>query len=212
MALEVEAQQAVGDRRPFARRVGVPFADRLLVVEQVDRAFDEDWARHAFARDGERFDDRRGEVAHPPHALRPFDERRDDRPLVDVLQRAASLQRGRRRAADQQQRRLRQPGVLQRGQRVGEAGAGGDRRNARPAGQPRHRVGGEDGGRLVARVDDTDAARLGGDQDRRDVAAAQGEEKAHAMDRQRRGDAVAAMGVREQGDDRLVHRRTLPDS
>ena len=108
VALEIEPQQAVGDRSPFARRVAIPVANGLLVVEQVDRAFDEDRARHAFARDGERFGDRRREVAHPPHALRPFDERRDDRPLVDVLQRAASLQRGRRGAADQQQRRLRQ--------------------------------------------------------------------------------------------------------
>ena len=205
MALEIEAQQTVGDRRPLARRVGVPFADRLLVVEQVDRAFDEDRARHAFARDGERFGDRRREVAHPPHALRPFDERRDDRPLVDVLQRAASLQRGRRGAADQQQRRLRQLGVLERGQRVGDAGTGGDRRDARLAGQPRHGVGGEDRGRLVARVDDADAARLGGDEDRRDVAAAEGEEKAHAVRRQRRGDAVAAVGVRGREDDGLVH-------
>ena len=88
---------------------------------------------------------------------------------------------------------MRQPRVFERGQRVGDAGAGGDRRDAGLAGQPRHGVGGEDGGRLVAHIDDADAARLGGDEDRRDVAAAQGEEEADAVRRQRRGDAVAAM-------------------
>ena len=36
----------------------MPVANGLLVVEQVDRAFDEDGARHAFARDRERFGDR----------------------------------------------------------------------------------------------------------------------------------------------------------
>ena len=62
-----------------------------------------------------------------------------------------------------------------------EPGPRGDRRDARRAGQPRHRVGGEDRGRLVARVDDADAARLGRRQDRRDVAAAQCEQHRHAV-------------------------------
>ena len=106
---------------------------------------------------------------------------------------------------------MRQLGVFERGQRVGDAGPRGDRSDAGLAGQPRHGVGGEDGGRLVARVDDADAARLGGDEDRRNVAAAEGEEEADAVRRQRRGDAVAAVRVKERGDDGLVHRRTLSD-
>ena len=194
MAIEIEAPQPVGDRRALAGRVGVPGADRRFVIEQIDRAFDKDRARHAGAGDGEGFDNRRREVAHAPHPLRPFDEGRDHRPLVDVLQRAAPLERGRRGAADQQERRLREPRVFERGQRIGDAGAGGDRRHARPAGQSRDGVGGEDRGRLVAHIDDANAAGLGGDENGRDVAAAQREEKAHALRLQGRGDTVAAMG------------------
>ena len=74
-------------------------------------------------------------------------------------------------------RRLRELRVLERGDRVGEAGARGHGRHAGRAGEARHRVGREDGGRLVARVDDADAAALGRDEDRRDVPAAEREDE-----------------------------------
>jgi len=80
--------------------------------------------------------------------------RRDDSPLVDVLQRAASLQRGRGGAAEQHQRRLGETRVLERGQRIGDAGARGDHGDAGLAGEPPDRVGGERGGRFVAHADD----------------------------------------------------------
>ena len=87
--------------------------------------------------------------------------RRHQRALVDVLQRAAALQRGGRRAAEQDHRRLRQLRVLQRGDGVADARPGGDRGHAGPARQAGRRVGGEHRRGLVAHVDDTDAARLG---------------------------------------------------
>jgi hypothetical protein len=119
--------------------------------------------------------------------------RRHQRALVDVLQRAAPLQRGGRGAADQHQRRLRELGVLQRGDGVADAGPGRDRRDARQAGEARGGVGREHGGGLVAHVDDADAARLGRAEDGRDVAAAQGEDGLHAVRQQRVGHAVAAV-------------------
>ena len=104
---------------------------------------------------------RGAELAHAADLEEALDVRLDQRALVDVLQRAAALQRGGRGAADQDHRRLRQLRVLQRGDGVGDAGPGGDRGHARPARQPRGGIGGEDGGDLVAHVDDADAARLG---------------------------------------------------
>ncbi len=107
--------------------------------------------------------------------------------------RAAALQRGGRGAAEQNDRRLRELRVLERGDGVREPGARRHRGDAGHAGQACHRIGGEHRSRLVAHVDDAHAARLGRGEYGRDMAAAQGEHKAHALGRQRRSDAVAAV-------------------
>ena len=191
--VQVEAQHPVGGAGALARRLGVPLADRRLVVQQVHRAFHEHRAGHAGAGDGEGLLDGRAQVAHLHDLAEQLDVRLHQRPLVDVLQRAAALQRGGRRPTEQDHRRLRQLRVLQRGDGVGDAGAGGDGGHAGNARKPRRGVGREHGGCFVAHVDDADAAGLGRAEDRRDVAAAQGEEAAHAVHAQRFGHAVAAM-------------------
>ena len=172
MALEVETQQKVGDGRPLAGRLAVPGANDRLVVEQVDRAFDEGRPGHAVADDREGFLQRGRQIANAANPFHHFHVRRCDRPLVDVLQRAAPLQRGRGGAAEQHERRLGEPGVFQRGQSIGDAGPRRHRSDARRAGEPRHGVGGEHGGRLIAHVDDAQAARLGADENGRNMPAA----------------------------------------
>jgi len=68
--------------------------DQRLVVEQVHRAFDERRAGTP-SRDGERLLDA-GPGRHPAHLPDELHVRRDQRVLVDVLQRPAALQRRRR--------------------------------------------------------------------------------------------------------------------
>ncbi len=89
--------------------------------------------------------------------------------------------------------RLRELGVLDRGDRVGDAGAGGDRRHAGDPGEAEDRVGGEDGVHLMADVHHPDAAVLGAHEDGRDVPAAEGEEEPHPALHQHRSDPVAAV-------------------
>ncbi len=193
VAVEVPAQRPVGQRAALAGRVGVPLADRGLVVQQVHRALDEHRPRHAALRQREGFGQRGCEVAHAPRLEEALDVRLDQRALGDVLQRAAALQRGGRGAAEQDQRRLRELRVLQRRDGVGDARPGSDRGHAGPPRQARRGVGRKHRGGLVAHVDDADAARLGRAQDRRDVPAAQREKHRHAMRLQHLGDAIAAM-------------------
>jgi hypothetical protein len=88
-------------------RVRVPAADELLVVEQVHRALDEGGAGNARARRAQRLLDGGPEVRDALHLLHELHVRRDERQLVDVLQRPAALERGGRCAAQQQERRLR---------------------------------------------------------------------------------------------------------
>ena len=105
---------------------------------------------------------------------------RTKRELVDVLERAAPPEDGRRRPAEKDEGRLREAGVLERRDRVRHARSGRDGRHARHAREPGDGVGREDGGRLVPRVDDADAARLRRGEDRRDVPAAEREQEPHA--------------------------------
>lgn len=58
---------------------------------------------------------------------------------------------------------------------------------------PGHRIGGEDGGRLVARIDHADAALLAADQDWRDMTAAEGEQKPGALSGKDTRDQIAAV-------------------
>jgi hypothetical protein len=178
MALQVPAQRAVGERRALARRIGVPLADGGLVVQQVDRAFDEHRPRHAELRPGQRLS-----TAGPRSRTRVT--------LIKSLTCGATSGRWSMSCSAPRpcsavgaappissSGRLRELRVLERGDGVGDAGPGGDRGHAGDAGQPRRGVGGEDGGDLVAGVDDADAARLGRRQDGRDVPAAQREDHA----------------------------------
>ncbi len=146
--------------------------------------------------DPERLLERGGQIAHAIDPHGPLGDRVEQGELVDVLEGPASPEQGGRRAAQQHERRLRQLGVLDRRDRVGHPGPGRDGGDPRDAGEPRHRVGGEDRGGLVPHVDHPDAAPLGADQDRRDVAAAEREEERHLLRREHVSDDRAAAGLR----------------
>ena len=193
MALQVPALQAFRDRIAARMRLAIPAADGGLVVQQIDRTFDEHRPRHAAAGTGHRREDRWRKIGDATDAPAPFDVRCDHRLLFDVLQRAATLQCGRRRTADQQQWRLRQLRVLQRRQRIADAGAGGDHRHPGQPGQTRGGIRGINRARFVAHVDDAHAERTRRHQDRRDMATAQRVDAAHAERVQRAGDIAAAV-------------------
>ena len=93
-------------------------------------------------------------------------------------------------AAEDHQRRLREQRVGHAGDRVGDAGAGGDDGDARSARQARPRVGGVRGGLLVARVDDVDAFAQTAVIDGRDVAAAEREDALDPCFGERAGDEM----------------------
>ena len=190
----------------------VPLAHERLGVEKIHRALDEHGPRHALAADPERRLERGGQVAHPRDARGALDVRPDERQLVDVLERAAPAQQRRRGPAQQHERRLRQLGVLEGGDRVGDAGAGGDRGDAGHARQARDRVGREHGRGLVARVDDADAAGLRGHQDRRDVPAAEREQEANPVPHEDVGHEIPAGhgGAILSPDGALCRRRDRP--
>lgn len=193
-----DPQPQVGLHRAFLDRAAaaggaVPLPDHDLVVEQVDGQLDEHRARDAGAAAPQRLLDGRADLAHAPDPVGPLDVRAKQRHLVDVLQRAATLQHRRGGPAEQYQGRLRELGVLHRGDRVGQPGARGDGRDARTAGQPGDGIGGEHGGGLVPGVDDADAAGLGAHQDRRDVPAAQGENGVHPMGAEHLRDEIASV-------------------
>lgn len=76
----------------------------------------------------------------------------EQRLLVDVLQRAAPFEHGGGRSAEQHDRRLRERGVRQRRQDVGDAGTG---RHGGDAGSARESclgIGRKDSRRLVANI------------------------------------------------------------
>ncbi len=163
--LQVGSRRTIRQRVALRRRSVVPLANHGFVVQEVDRALDEDRARHAALRDLETLLQRGRKVPHPFHRPAPLDVRPEERELVDVLQGAAPLQQRRGGAAQQHHRRLRELRVLDRRDRVGHAGPGGYRRDPRNAGQPGRRIRGEHGRNLVARVHDLDSSVLGAFQD-----------------------------------------------
>jgi hypothetical protein len=201
-AVDVPAQIGVGGplRQRLARpRRAIELAHHGLIVEQIHRALHKDGAGRAALRLAKGLLQRGHQLPHPAHRLGPFDHRGEQRHLVDVLQRAAALQRGRRCAADQHYGGLRHLGVLDRGQGVGDAGAGCDRGHARPAGKARRGVGGEDRGGLVACVHDANAGLFGRHQDGRDVPAHQGVEEFDSLSLQDRCCQFAAVHGDLQG-------------
>ena len=106
----------------------------------------------------------------------PFDVRGEQRELVNVLERAASLEQVAGGAADENEGRLGHLGVFDGGNRVGEPRAGRDDGHAGNAGGARHGVGGKGGRHLVAHVDHADAHLLGPGQNGRNVAAGERED------------------------------------
>src|SRR5262245_54106723 len=72
----------------------MPLAHDALVVEQIDRAFDEDRAGHASSAYCEGFLKKRNEVFQPRRRRSPFDVRLHQSHLIDVLQSASAFQNG----------------------------------------------------------------------------------------------------------------------
>ena len=156
----------------------------VLGIEQIDRHLDEHGAGHALHRELTRALDGRHERGHGLDHRRPLHHRLHDRQLIDVLQRAAALEQGRRRATEQDHRRLRHLRVLERRHRIGHARPRGHRGDADRPGHARDRIGGEHRVGLVADVDDAQPSGLRAREDRRDVPAAQREEVGRAVARQ----------------------------
>src|SRR5439155_17551609 len=86
-----------------------------------------------------------------------------------------------RRAAEKEHRTVGGVRVGDAGQRIGDAGTGGDCADADPAGEPRRRVGGVGRGLLVPRVDQLDAFLDARRVDRRNVQPRKREDVPHAF-------------------------------
>jgi hypothetical protein len=126
------------------------------------------------------------------HGARVTRQRPHEIGVRHVLQRAAILLRARRHAGEDQHRRARDVRVGDARHRVGDAGAGGDQRDAELASQLRVRVGHVDGGALVAHVDDANAFGIDAHPDRHDVAAAKAEYAVDAALAQETGNHASA--------------------
>ena len=109
----------------------------------------------------ERLVDQLGDLGGRRRGARALRERRDERHVVDLLQRALAPAELRRAAAEHHHRRV----VLVRGgdraHPVRDAGPGRQRADARLARDLRPALGRERGGRLVAHVDQVDALGRG---------------------------------------------------
>ena len=206
VAAQVPLRRRLDEPLRLARLPAIPAPDERLVVEEVDRALDEDGAGDSRPGDGERPLERGDEVPHLRDRRRPLDDRLHEGELVDVLEGPPATQDRRRRATEEDERRRREPGVLQRRDRVRHPRPGRHRGDAGHAGEPGDGVGREDGRRLVPGVDDADSARLRRREDRRDVPAAEGEEEPHAVPDEDLGDQLSPRRHR-----RLPERGTLRD-
>ncbi len=165
----------------------VKLTDRAFRIEKIERRLEEDGARNTATCFRKCALDRRHEVAYPFERFQPLHVRAHQRDLVDVLERAAPLEQCRRSTTDDHHGRLGQLGVLDRGDRVGEAGAGrhaGDSRHARETG---HRVGRIDRRGFVPHVDDAYPRSLGAEQQRGDVSPAKREHEPDPVHSQRVG-------------------------
>ncbi len=169
---QVHAHESVRQGITLRRRTVIPLANYGLVIQQIDRAFDEHGAWNPSLRDLETLTDCRCEVAHALDRLAPLYVRLEQGELIDILQRPAALQQRGRRATEQDKRRLRELGVLDRSNRVRHSGAGRDGSDPWDAGQSRRRVSCKHGRGLVTRIHNTNAQVLGAFQYWGDVAAA----------------------------------------
>ena len=118
-------------------------------------------------------------------------QRRDERHVVDLLQRTLPPAQRRRPTAEDHQRRL----VLLRGghraHAVGDAGTGGQSRDPGQPGHLRPAFGGERGGLFVSRVDQPDVLGAAAVVDREQVAAREGEDRVDPAGPQPPGDQVS---------------------
>ncbi len=164
-----------------------------LAVKQIDGAFDEDRALHALASGGERLLQGRLDVPHAPDLVDEFYMRRNYGPLIDILERAASLKQRRGRASENHEGRLGELRVLERGHGVGDAWASRHSGDPRRARQPRDGVGCEHRRGLAPRVDDANALRFCAGENGRDMPAAQCEDRGYAVRRKCRRNPVTSM-------------------
>ena len=127
-------------------------------------------------------------------------QRCDERNVVDLLQRTLTPARCGCPAAEYHQWRLVLLGGGHRAHPVGDAGSGGQRRDARHAGHLRPAFGRERGGLFVSGVDQPDILCLTAVVYREQVATGQGEYRVDSAGAQSSGDQVS-------GVDRRVGRR-----
>src|SRR6266568_7045404 len=118
----------------------------------------------------------------------------DDLDVVHLLQRAHPPARFRRAASDHEHGAVGRLCLRESRHRVGDARAGGDRRDAAFARDLRPPFRRERRRLLVAHVDDADAVLLGPDEDRPDVAAVEREKVADAGALERQHDQLAGVG------------------
>ena len=160
-------------------------------------------------RGGQRLVDEPRDLGRRLRRRRELDQRRDERHVVDLLQRALPPAHRGRTAAEDEHRRSVLLGGGQRAHPVRHARPRGQRRHAGTAGHLGPALGGERGGRLVADVDDVDALRAAAVVDREQVAARQREQLRDAVGLQPPRDEAPAMqagrllGLR-------AHRRSVP--
>ncbi len=131
-----------------------------------------------------------GDLVHGAAQLR---HRREQRRVVELLQRAHAPAVGRRTAADHDERRPAERRLRDRADAVGDPWAGGEHGEAGDAGQLADRLRGEHRRLLVPHVEDPHR-RVGLDRavvHREDVGAGQREHRVHAV-RRRDGDGVVA--------------------
>ena len=158
------------------------------VEEGVHRHVDEDRAAVARAGEGEGLVDAGGDVAGGHEGLRRLGDRRDDRRLVELLQRAGAPAVLRGAAADDDHRGAGELGLGDGADAVGDARAGGEDGEAGDAGELAGGLGGEGGGLLVAHVEQAHRRALAlllrlhrAVVHREDVGAGQGEHRLDAV-------------------------------
>jgi hypothetical protein len=177
--------------RARRRQIGVV----VEVHEEIERHLEEDRARHVRLRDPERGVDVLGHPTHLRHLHAPLGDRAHEGDRIHVLKRPHVAQELRARAADDDHRDPRALRVRDRGDDVGDAGTGGDRAHAGPAGDARVAVGGVTGGLLVANVDDLDLLVEASVVDGLDVAAAEREKVRRSVALERLRDEPASVHV-----------------
>ncbi len=119
-----------------------------------------------------------------------------------VVVTGGAARRERRLARDEEDGGVRRPGLAERGERVGEPGAGGGERDAETAGGAGRGVGGVTGGLLVPHADDARAAPDAGPDPERQVV--------HARDAEAHADAVVGELVEDRVADGRGHGPVLP--